>query len=416
MSKTGLVLSKSKQRSLTFLCLLCFSLADVRDGIGPFLGVYLQSQNWSADLIGYAMTISGIAAMLCTPLMGDLADKTHKKRALLALASILMILACGIVFLFSNKFVVFSSKFVQGAMSAFIAPALAAITLGLVGQAGYPVQLGKNEAWNHFGNATSAILGGLIGYYYGIIGVFYVLVCMAIFCLFCLYGIKAEHIDHAVARGLKNENSEQDTEIAPTPLKLILENKALLAIALVVAFFHFGNAAMLPLLGQSAVARFEVNPAAYTAATIVLAQAVMLIMALLGAWIANKKGYAPLFFIALIALPVRGLIAGFYDSAWNIIPVQILDGIGNGLMGVATPGIVARLLQGSGHINLGLGLVLTLKEIGASLSSSYGGIFAYYFSYNIAFVALAIAPCIGLAIYLVALAKFRDLAKVSHNL
>lgn len=37
-------------------------------------------------------------------------------------------------------------------------------------------------------------------------------------------------------------------------------------------FFHLGNAALLPLLGQSAVATFRVNPAVYTAATVILAQ------------------------------------------------------------------------------------------------------------------------------------------------
>lgn len=30
---------EDKTRSLAFLSLLCFGLADVRDGLGPFLGV-----------------------------------------------------------------------------------------------------------------------------------------------------------------------------------------------------------------------------------------------------------------------------------------------------------------------------------------------------------------------------------------
>ena len=35
-----------KNISLVFLSLLCFTLADVRDGLGPFLGVFLQENNW----------------------------------------------------------------------------------------------------------------------------------------------------------------------------------------------------------------------------------------------------------------------------------------------------------------------------------------------------------------------------------
>lgn len=39
---------------------------------------------------------------------------------------------------------------------------------------------------------------------------------------------------------------------------------------------------------------------------------------------------------------------------WSIIPVQILDGVGAGILGVVTPGLAARLLNGTGHVNLGL--------------------------------------------------------------
>ena len=41
-----------KNISLMALSLLSFSLADVRDGLGPFLGVYLQGKNWTPDEIG----------------------------------------------------------------------------------------------------------------------------------------------------------------------------------------------------------------------------------------------------------------------------------------------------------------------------------------------------------------------------
>ncbi|WP_418765557.1 hypothetical protein [Mailhella sp.] len=83
--------------------------------------------------------------------------------------------------------------------------------------------------------------------------------------------------------------------------------------------------------------------------------------------------------------------------------MQILDGMGVGLLGVATPGIVARLLQGSGHINMGLGLVLTIQGVGASLSNTYGGLFAHHVSYSAAFLALAAAPCAGLILFIAAI-------------
>ena len=72
----------SKTRSLTFLSLLCFALADVRDGLGPFFGVFLQGKGWLPDEIGYVMTAGGLAGMFCTTPLGALADRAGCSLAL----------------------------------------------------------------------------------------------------------------------------------------------------------------------------------------------------------------------------------------------------------------------------------------------------------------------------------------------
>ncbi len=398
----------SKTRSLTFLSLLCFALADVRDGLGPFFGVFLQGKGWLPDEIGYVMTAGGLAGMFCTTPLGALVDRADKKRLLLGATVIMIVVACGGIFLWFNTFSVWTSRILHGALAAAIAPTLSGITLGMVGQKGLPARLGKNEAWNHFGNGATAVLGTVVGYYYGIPGVFFVMAVMGVLCIICLGGINPAHIDNATARGLEENQGKPDA--APIPLRALFSDRALLAIAITLAFFHLGNAAMLPLLGQSAVARFDVNPAAYTGVTVIIAQVTMIATALLGSWIALRRGYGMLFLIALLALPVRGLVAGFYDSPWSVVPVQILDGISSGLMGVATPGIVARILRGSGHVNLGLGFVLTIQGLGAAFSTTYGGLFAHYISYSAAFLALAVAPCMGLTVFALASRRYRSLA------
>jgi hypothetical protein len=43
---------------------LDFFIADVQAGIGPFLGVFLQSRGWGADASGTVMSIGGLAGML----------------------------------------------------------------------------------------------------------------------------------------------------------------------------------------------------------------------------------------------------------------------------------------------------------------------------------------------------------------
>lgn len=391
----------SGRRSLLFLSLLCFALADVRDGLGPFLGVYLQSQGWSPDEIGFVMTAGGLAELFCITPLGALADHTRHKRLMIASSVCLIIVGCGLVFLWNGAFATGFSRIMQSVAAAAVAPSLTGITLGMVGQKGLAARLGVNEAWSHAGNASTAVMGGLVGYFFGIPGVFFVMTVMGVLAVFSLACIDPSRIDYAAARGLES-SAGAGQEPPARNFRLLFSNRALLAVALTLFFFHLGNAALLPLLGQSAVARFSVNGAAYTAGTVVLAQATMIVVALWGSKVAQTRGYGRLFLLALLALPVRGCIAGLWESPWNIIPVQMLDGVGAGLLGVATPGLVARLLQGSGHVNMGLGLVLTLQGVGASFSSTYGGLFAHHVSYSAAFLALAAAPCLGLVIFIAA--------------
>ena len=385
---------QSKQRSFFFLSLLCFALADVADGLGPFFGIYLQQQGWTPDGIGFVMTAGGLVGLAGTAPMGAFADHTRRKRALVAASVALMTASCGVIFLWSGAASATLSKLLQGAAAVAIKPALNAITLGMTGQRGFARRLGVNEAWNHAGNAFSAAASGFVGYVYGIPGVFFVMACMGALALFSLSRIEPRCIDYDAARGREGGGAA-----CAGDYRKLFTDLPLLCVAVTLFFFHLGNAAMLPLLGQSAVARFDVNPAAYTAGTVILAQATMICTALWGARTAKRRGYGPLFAVALTALPVRGCVAGLWENPWNIIPVQMLDGVGAGLLGVATPGLAARLLRGSGHVNLGLGFALTVQGVGAALSNTYGGLFAHHVSYGAAFIALGAAPCIGLLLF-----------------
>lgn len=53
-------------RSLRALCLTSFFIADVRDGLGPFLGIFLTQRHWQAEDIGLLMSVGGIAGLLAT--------------------------------------------------------------------------------------------------------------------------------------------------------------------------------------------------------------------------------------------------------------------------------------------------------------------------------------------------------------
>jgi len=59
---------------------MSFFLADVRDGLGPFLGIFLTERAWKPDDIGLVMTAGGLAGLLVTLPAGVMIDATLRKR------------------------------------------------------------------------------------------------------------------------------------------------------------------------------------------------------------------------------------------------------------------------------------------------------------------------------------------------
>jgi len=130
-----------------------------------------------------------------------------------------------------------------------------------------------------------------------------------------------------------------------------------------------------------------------------VAQLIMIPVALWAGRHVVRHGYRALIIAALLALPLRGLIAACWESPWALIPVQVLDGIGAGLLGVALPGLVACLLRGTGHVNAGLGAVMAIQGVGAAMRPALAGWIAHRFGYSAAFIALGIVAAIGLFTY-----------------
>jgi MFS family permease len=383
--------------SLVALNAVNFFSADARDGLGPFLGVYLQGRGWSPAQIGLVMTAGGIAGMVATAPLGALADHTRAKRSLIVAAT-LAIVASSLAILVWPGFIAVTATQVAGAIAgAVVGPAIAAITLGLVGQAGYAHQVGRNEAFNHGGNVLAALLAGGLGYLFGITAVFAVMAATALIAVIAIAWIDPAQIDYRAARGLA-----AGQEAKASGWSVLATCTPLLVLGATLTLFHLGNAAMLPLLGQALVAHGYGSPSAYTGVTIVIAQLTMVPVAIVAARLAEQRGYWIVFLLALIALPIRGAIAAYVEGPYGLAPVQILDGVGAGLLGVAVPGLVARILEGTGHVNAGLGAVMTLQGVGAALSPTLGGVIAQRFGYASAFLALGGIACIALMVWIVA--------------
>jgi Major Facilitator Superfamily len=157
-------LSVTSKRSLIGLDGLNFTMADVRDGVGPFLSIYLKgSQHWPAGQIGIAMAVSSIAAAACQIPAGLIVDSIRAKRALVAGSGFLVAVGCLSLALIPNFYCVMAAQTILGAASAIIPPSLAALSLGLVGRQMFPARVSRNEGFNHAGNFSAALLAGTVG-------------------------------------------------------------------------------------------------------------------------------------------------------------------------------------------------------------------------------------------------------------
>jgi MFS family permease len=380
---------------------LNFFMADVQAGIGPFLGVFLQARGWSTDMIGTVMSIGGVAGMLATSPAGALVDGTRHKRALIMVAGVMTVLASGLLLVSHDYWTVAASQVATAITGAAIGPAIAGITLGVARQSGFDRQFGRNQVANHAGNVVAAALSGWLGWRFGFGAVFALSAVFGMLSIAAVMMIRSDTIDHQVARGLaphESHHGSADGEVGG--LRILVQCRPLLVLAAALAMFHLGNAAMLPLYGLAIVSAHQADPSAFTAETVVIAQAVMVVAAMLANRLIRWHGYWWVILLTFLALPVRGLIAASVIHAWGVWPVQALDGIGAGLQSVAVPALVVRLLSGTGRVNAGQGVVMTVQAAGAALSPMLGGLLAHHFGYPAAFIALGAISTTSLALWL----------------
>ncbi len=132
---------------------------------------------------------------------------------------------------------------------AFAFPTLYSMTLGIVGQAGIGDQATVNETSQHLGNTSFAILAGvLVIFTTQDLTILYVIILMrAISCVLLLL-IQDGDIDFLKARGLA-EGPDAPASV-PISLKELFSDFYLRVYFCTVTFFHFSNAAMLPMLTQ----------------------------------------------------------------------------------------------------------------------------------------------------------------------
>jgi MFS family permease len=155
---------------------------------------------------------------------------------------------------------------------------------------------------------------------------------------------------------------------------------------------------LLPLVGQKLALAHPNLATAMMSSCIIAAQAIMLPIALVVGYGADRWGRKPILLLGFAILPVRAALYTLSDNSAWLIGVQLLDGIGAGIFGVITPLVLADLMRGTGRYNLAQGAVATAQGIGASSSGLSAGLIVDHLGYSAAFLAASAVAATALLV------------------
>jgi predicted MFS family arabinose efflux permease len=389
--------------SIIGLDLLSFLMADVRDGVGPYLSIFLKGAlHWQSGDIGIAMAASSVTAAFCQIPAGFLVDLIRAKRLLVLIAGFIVGSGCLLIVCVPNLALIITVQAMLGAASAVIPPALAALSLGLVGRKLFPGRVSRNESFNHGGNFAAAILAGTIGQRLGYHWIFYLVCLFACGSAVAVALIRPHEIDHKIACGLNHSNSQTKASQSDRaiPILELLKRRDLSIFLVSIVLFHFGNAAMLPMAGHVLAKTHPGSDIMALSACIITAQLVMVgIAAAVGLALRRGIGRKTIFLVAFLTLPIRGFLFTLTDSPYGVVAIQLLDGVAAGIFGVISIIIAADLMRGTGRFNLAQGLVALSTGFGAALSNLCSGFVVQWFGYTAGFSTLAAIALLGLLFF-----------------
>lgn len=371
--------SRASRRGLDWFA---FFLANMQTGFGPFVAVYFTTQRWTQADIGLVLTIGGLVSLFGQVPGGALVDAVRSKRLVAGLSVAIIAASAAMIALWPVFPVVLLSMIIHSVGSCLLTPAIAAMSLGLVGHDRIGERLGRNASFSAVGSAIAAAAMGACGYYVSNEAVFYVTAALVVPSLMALSAIRPAEIDARVSAG-------GGAPATSGGWSTLLRSRPLAALVVCITLFYLGNAAMLPLAGSWVTVRASDLAPVLIAACIVVPQ---LVTAGLSPWIgraAQRWGRRPLLLIGFAALPVRGALFATISDPHLLVVLQVFDGIAAAVLGVLVPLIVADSTRATGRFSVALGAVGTAMGLGAAASTYAAGTMADRLGTQTAFLGLA---------------------------
>jgi len=389
-------------RSLRGLDWFSFFLADIQTGFGPFVAVYLTAQAWTQVDIGLILTAGGLIALAGQMPGGALVDAVRSARIAIGLAVVAICVSALAIALWPIFPVVFGARALHAAASCVLGPAIAAVSLGLVGYAALGERIGRNARFASIGGGVAAATMGACGHFFSTQAVFILTAIMVAPALLALTQIRSSDL------ALRVSYDQEPGSARPTVgVRGLLCNRRLLIFAGCLVMFQLANAAMLPVMGSMLTVRSGEWAATVVAACMVVPQ---FIVAGFAPWIgrqAELRGRRPLLLVCFVALALRAGSFAFVTNPYLIVALQVFDGVSAVILGIVFPLVVADITRDTGRFNLALGIVGSAVGIGASLSTTLAGYMLDHFGSAVTFCSMAGVAAAGMLLVLLVMPETR---------
>jgi MFS family permease len=378
---------------------LVFLVADIQAGFGPFVAIYLTSQQWTQLDIGLVLTTGGLVALAAQLPGGALVDAVRSARLVAGVAVTAICLSALALALWPSFEAVTASRVVHAVASCVLGPAIAALSLRLAGHAALGARLGRNARFASIGNGVAAAALGACGYFLSVQSLFFLTAALIAPAL-----IAIRHIRIDDAKGCRGQPLLRAATTSPAR---VLLDPRLLVFSACILLFQLANAAMLPLMASTLTRHSSEWAAGVIGICIVLPQVIVAACAPRVGRLADSWGRRPLLLLCFAALAARGMLFALTDDPLLVVAVQALDGICAAVLGVLMPLIVADLTRGTGRFNLGLGVVGSAGGVGAALSTTAAGYGIDHLGTLITFSGLALVGICGLLVVWLLLSETR---------
>lgn len=368
-----------------------FFVADVEEGFGGFVAFYLADLKWQQESIGWVLTAGRITSAVFLFAGGALSDAVRWKRALVVAGIVLMAAAAVILALHPTFVSVLLAEVLQGAGGGVLTPAIAAISLGLVGRRAMSRRVGLNRRFNAAGSALTAAAMGTLGGILGKATIFLTAAGLAVPALVALAFVRKDEIDYDRARNAAKDDGRPTLQ----GFSILIKNRQLLWFTCGAALFQLANASMLVIAVEGMGRTNTAHSSLITSAMILVPQIVVVVLAPSVGYFSELWGRRPVLVLSFAVQIVRAALLGFVDNPMWLIAVQMLDGISGAVLTVMTTVVVADLTTGTGRFNVTSGMVGLVTAVAASVSTAAFGFVAQELGPQAAFLGMALSAASG---------------------